>query len=53
LDASGAFAVVQPIADRPMRLAASMRDTERLLANAAERVASTLQVGLHLSQPVA
>jgi glycerate kinase len=53
LDASGAFAVVQPIADRPMRLAASMRDTERLLANAAERVARTLQVGLHLSQPVA
>ena len=50
LDASGAFAVVQPIADRPMRLAASMRDTERLLANAAERVAHTLQVGLRLSE---
>ena len=51
LDASGAFAVVQPIADRPMRLAASMRDTERLLANAAERVAHTVQVGLLLAQP--
>lgn len=51
LDASGAFAVVQPIADRPMRLAASMRDTERLLANAAERVAHTLQVGLRLAEP--
>jgi glycerate kinase len=51
LDASGAFAVVQPIADRPMRLAASMRDTERLLANAAERVARTVQVGLQLSAP--
>jgi glycerate kinase len=50
LDASGAFAVVQPIADRPMRLAASMRDTERLLANAAERVARTLQVGLQLAE---
>jgi glycerate kinase len=50
LDASGAFAVVQPIADRPMRLAASMRDTERLLANAAERVAHTLQVGLRLAE---
>ena len=53
LDASGAFAVVQPIADRPMRLAASMRDTERLLANAAERVAHTLQVGLLLAEPSA
>jgi glycerate 2-kinase len=51
LDASGAFAVVQPIADRPMRLAASMRDTERLLANAAERVARTVQVGLLLAEP--
>ncbi|HKO33603.1 MAG TPA: glycerate kinase [Candidatus Limnocylindria bacterium] len=51
LDASGAFAVVQPIADRPMRLAASMRDTERLLANAAERVAHTVQVGLLLAEP--
>ena len=53
LDASGAFAVVQPIADRPMRLAASMRDTERLLANAAERVAHTVQVGLLLAEPSA
>lgn len=51
LDASGAFAVVQPIADRPMRLAASMRDTERLLANAAERVARIVQVGLLLAEP--
>jgi len=51
LDASGAFAVVQPIGDRPMRLAASMRDTERLLTNAAERMAHTLQVGLRLAEP--
>ncbi len=34
-----------------MRLAASMRDTARLLTNAAERVAHTLQVGLLLSEP--
>jgi glycerate kinase len=53
LDASGAFAAVQPIADRPMRLAASMRDTERLLANAAERLARTLEVGLRLAEPSA
>jgi hypothetical protein len=28
-----------------------MRDTERLLANAAERVAHTVQVGLLLAEP--
>jgi len=49
LDASGGFAVVQPIADRPMSLDESMADTERLLANAAERVARTLDAGIGLA----
>ena len=48
LDASGTFDVVQPIADRPMPLAESMAETERLLANAAERVARTVGIGLVL-----
>jgi glycerate kinase len=46
LDASGAFAVVQPIGDRPMTLEESVADTERLLTNAAERVARTLDIGV-------
>lgn len=49
LDASGAFAVVQPMADRPMTLEESMADTERLLTNAAERVAKTVDIGLMLA----
>ncbi|HEX2194992.1 MAG TPA: glycerate kinase [Candidatus Limnocylindria bacterium] len=49
LDASGVFAVVQPIGDRPMALAESMASTERLVANAAERVARTLEIGLVLA----
>ncbi len=49
LDASGAFAVVQPILDRPMDLAAAMADTGRLLENAAERLARTISVGLELA----
>jgi glycerate kinase len=50
LDASGAFAVVQPIGDRPMSLEESMADTERLLANAAERLARTVEVGAGLAE---
>jgi glycerate kinase len=50
LDASGVFAVVQPIGDRPMTLEESVADTERLLANAAERVARTVEVGADLSE---
>jgi glycerate 2-kinase len=50
LDASGAFAVVQPIGDRPMTLDESVADTERLLANAAERVARTVGVGAELAE---
>ena len=49
LDASGVFAVVQPIGDRPMSLDESMADTERLLANAAERVARSVGIGLELA----
>jgi glycerate kinase len=50
LDASGTFAVVQPIGDRPMSLKESMADTERLLANAAERLARTVEVGAGLAE---
>jgi glycerate kinase len=50
LDASGVFAVVQPVADRPMELTEAMADTERLLANAAERLARTVGVGLALAE---
>jgi glycerate kinase len=50
LDASGAFAVVQPVGDRPMSLDEAMADTERLLANAAERVARTMEIGLALAE---
>jgi glycerate kinase len=51
LDASGVFALVQPIGDRPMTLEESMADTERLLANAAERVARWVAIGLELGRP--
>jgi glycerate kinase len=50
LDASGTFAVVQPVGDRPMSLDEAIADTERLLANAAERVARTMQIGLALAE---
>ncbi len=48
LEASGAFAVVQPIIDRPVELDSAMLDTERLLANAAARVARTIGIGRRL-----
>ena len=48
LEASGAFAVVQPIIDRPIDLDSAMADTERLLANAAARVARTIGIGRRL-----
>ena len=51
LDASGVFTVVQPIGDRPMTLEEAMADTERLLANAAERVARSVGIGLELGRP--
>ncbi len=49
LDASGAFALVQPILDRPMDLATAMADTQRLLEKAAERLARGIGVGLDLA----
>ena len=51
LDASGVFALVQPIGDRPMTLEESMADTERLLTNAAERVARSVGIGFGLARP--
>ena len=53
LEAAGAFAVVQPIGDRPTSLEEAMADTERLLANAAERVARTMEIGLAVVEPSA
>ncbi len=50
LEASGLFELVQPIGDRPMTLAEAMADTERLLLNAAERLARSVGIGLALAQ---
>jgi glycerate 2-kinase len=49
LEASGAFALVQPIPDHPMDLAEAIADSQRLLENAAERVARSVGIGLSLS----
>jgi glycerate kinase len=48
VESSGAFAVVQPIVDRPMDLDAAMADTERLLANASARLARSIGIGKRL-----
>jgi glycerate kinase len=48
LEETGAFAVVQPIPDRPTDLDAAMADTQRLLENAAERLARSIAIGLEL-----
>jgi glycerate kinase len=48
LDASNAFALVQPIPDRPMALEDSIADSQRLLENAAERLARSVGIGLDL-----
>jgi glycerate kinase len=48
LEETGAFAVVQPIPDRPTDLDAAMADTQRLLENAAERLARSVAIGLEL-----
>jgi glycerate kinase len=48
LEETGAFAVVQPIPDRPTDLDAAMADTQRLLENAAERLARSVAIGLAL-----
>jgi glycerate kinase len=49
LGASGLFDLVQPIPDRPMLLADAMADTDRLLANAAERLARAITLGQRLA----
>jgi hypothetical protein len=41
--------VVQPILDHPGDLAEAMADTERLLSNAAQRLAATIGIGLVLA----
>ena len=51
LDGAPSLAVVQPIVDRPLSLEESMADTERLLTNAAERVARSVGIGLELGRP--
>jgi glycerate kinase len=48
LDASNAFALVQPIPDRPMALEDSIADSQRLVENAAERLARSVGIGLGL-----
>ena len=50
LEASGLFELVQPNGDRPMTLAEAMADTERLLLNAAERLARSVGIGLALAR---
>jgi glycerate kinase len=48
VEASGVFAVVQPIVDRPTDLETAMADTERLLANATARLARGIGIGKRL-----
>jgi glycerate kinase len=50
LEASGLFHLIQPVADRPMTLAEAMADTERLLMNAAERLARAIAIGQELER---
>ncbi|MGZ6214237.1 MAG: glycerate kinase family protein, partial [Candidatus Limnocylindria bacterium] len=50
LEVSGLFELIQPVADRPMTLAEAMADTERLLKNAAERLARSVGIGLALAE---
>lgn len=49
LDAAAALTLVQPIVDRPMTLEAAMADTERLLVNAAARLARAVGIGSALA----
>lgn len=50
LEGATALSLVQPIPDRPMELAAAMADTERLVADAAARVARAVGIGLSLAR---
>lgn len=49
LEASNVFALVQPVPDRPMALEDAMADSQRLIENAAERMARSVAIGLGLS----
>lgn len=49
LERSGLFDLVQPIPDRPMLLTDAMADTDRLLVNAAERLARAIGLGQGLA----
>jgi glycerate kinase len=51
LEQSSLFELIQPVADRPMTLAEAMADTDRLLMNAAERLARSVGIGLTLARP--
>jgi glycerate kinase len=51
LEVSGLFELIQPVADRPMTLQEAMGDTDRLLTNAAERLARSVGIGLALARP--
>jgi glycerate kinase len=51
LEVSGLFALTQPIGDRPASLEEAMADTDRLLTNAAERLAQGVGIGLGLARP--
>jgi glycerate 2-kinase len=48
VEESGAFALVQPIIDRPLELESAMADTERLLSTAAARLARGIGIGMGL-----
>ena len=48
VEESGAFALVQPIIDRPLGLESAMADTERLLSTAAARLARSIGIGMGL-----
>lgn len=50
LEVSGLFALTQPVADRPATLEEAMADTDRLLTNAAERLAQGVGIGLGLAR---
>jgi len=51
LEVSGLFELTQPVADRPTTLEEAMADTDRLLTNAAERLARSVGIGLGLASP--
>jgi hypothetical protein len=50
LDALGAFALVQPIADGPITLDESMARSAALLTDAAARLARAVGIGLDLAR---